>query len=51
VGDPYLPDSDLVAAHTLVERAGSRLALSRTTRFIALAGSTGSGNVQPVSTR
>jgi GTP-binding protein EngB required for normal cell division len=43
VVDPYLPDSDLVAAHTLVERAGSRLALSQDHTVIALAGSTGSG--------
>ena len=40
---PYLPDADLVAAHTLVERAGSRLALSRDHTVVALAGSTGSG--------
>ena len=39
----YLPDGDLVAAHTLVERAGSRLALSRDHTVVALAGSTGSG--------
>ena len=41
--DPYLPDADLVAAHTLVERAGSRLSLSRDHTVVALAGSTGSG--------
>jgi putative protein kinase ArgK-like GTPase of G3E family len=41
--DPYLPDGDLVAAHTLVERAGTRLALSRDHTVVALAGSTGSG--------
>ena len=41
--DPYLPDADLVAAHTLVERAGTRLALSRDHTVVALAGSTGSG--------
>ena len=41
--DPYLPDGDLVAAHTLVERAGSRLALSQDHTVVALAGSTGSG--------
>ncbi|GAB2579734.1 hypothetical protein Aab01nite_55740 [Paractinoplanes abujensis] len=41
--DPHLPDSDLVAAHTLVERAGNRLALSRDHTVVALAGSTGSG--------
>jgi GTP-binding protein EngB required for normal cell division len=43
VTDPYLPDNDLVAAHTLVERAGSRLALSMDHTVVALAGSTGSG--------
>jgi GTP-binding protein EngB required for normal cell division len=43
VVDPYLPDSDLVAAHTLVERAGSRLELSLDHTVVALAGSTGSG--------
>ncbi|GGK95138.1 hypothetical protein GCM10012284_31470 [Mangrovihabitans endophyticus] len=43
VVDPYLPDGDLVAAHTLVERAGSRLSLSRDHTVVALAGSTGSG--------
>ncbi|OJF11384.1 ABC transporter [Couchioplanes caeruleus subsp. caeruleus] len=43
VTDPYLPDSDLVAAHTLVERAGSRLSLSQDHTVVALAGSTGSG--------
>jgi GTP-binding protein EngB required for normal cell division len=41
--DPYLPDSELVAAHTLVERAGNRLSLSRDHTVVALAGSTGSG--------
>jgi putative protein kinase ArgK-like GTPase of G3E family len=41
--DPYLPDGELVAAHTLVERAGSRLALSQDHTVVALAGSTGSG--------
>jgi GTP-binding protein EngB required for normal cell division len=41
--DPYLPDNDLVAAHTMVERAGSRLALSQDHTVVALAGSTGSG--------
>ncbi|MBM2616776.1 50S ribosome-binding GTPase [Actinoplanes sp. LDG1-06] len=41
--DPHLPDSDLVAAHTLVERAGNRLSLSRDHTVVALAGSTGSG--------
>jgi GTP-binding protein EngB required for normal cell division len=43
VADPYLPDGDLVAAHTLVERAGSRLELSQDHTVVALAGSTGSG--------
>lgn len=43
VTDPYLPDNDLVAAHTLVERAGSRLSLSQDHTVVALAGSTGSG--------
>ncbi|AGL13607.1 GTPase family protein [Actinoplanes sp. N902-109] len=43
VTDPYLPDGDLVAAHTLVERAGGRLALSQDHTVVALAGSTGSG--------
>ncbi|MBU2670056.1 50S ribosome-binding GTPase [Actinoplanes bogorensis] len=41
--DPYLPDNELVAAHTLVERAGHRLSLSREHTVVALAGSTGSG--------
>ena len=43
VADAHLPDGDLVAAHTLVERAGTRLALSRDHTVVALAGSTGSG--------
>jgi GTP-binding protein EngB required for normal cell division len=43
VADPYLPDGDLVAAHTMVERAGSRLKLSQDHTVVALAGSTGSG--------
>jgi GTP-binding protein EngB required for normal cell division len=43
VVDVHLPDGDLVAAHTLVERAGSRLALSQDHTVVALAGSTGSG--------
>jgi len=43
VADPYLPDGELVAAHTLVERAGSRLKLSQDHTVVALAGSTGSG--------
>jgi GTP-binding protein EngB required for normal cell division len=41
--DPYLPDSELVPAHTLIERAGNRLSLSRDHTVVALAGSTGSG--------
>jgi GTP-binding protein EngB required for normal cell division len=43
VVDPYLPDNDLVAAHTMVERAGNRLSLSQDHTVVALAGSTGSG--------
>jgi GTP-binding protein EngB required for normal cell division len=43
VVDPYLPDGNLVAAHTVVERAGSRLELSQDHTVVALAGSTGSG--------
>jgi GTP-binding protein EngB required for normal cell division len=41
--DGHLPDDRLVAAHTLLERAGDRLALSRDHTLVALAGSTGSG--------
>ncbi|MFF5176920.1 GTPase [Micromonospora sp. NPDC000316] len=41
--DGLLPDADLVSAHTLVERAGTRLALSRDHTVVALAGATGSG--------
>ncbi|WP_410810500.1 GTPase [Micromonospora sp. 067-2] len=41
--DGLLPDAQLVPAHTLVERAGTRLALSRDHTVIALAGATGSG--------
>ncbi|NJP30714.1 GTPase [Micromonospora thermarum] len=41
--DGHLPDKQLVAAHTLVERAGTRLALSRDHTVVALAGATGSG--------
>ncbi|MEU8405345.1 GTPase [Micromonospora sp. NPDC048842] len=41
--DGLLPDTDLVPAHTLVERAGTRLALSRDHTVVALAGATGSG--------
>ncbi|MEU4621076.1 GTPase [Actinoplanes sp. NPDC023801] len=43
VVDPYLPDGELVAAHTLVERASGRLTLSLDHTVVALAGSTGSG--------
>ncbi|MGW4501069.1 GTPase [Micromonospora sp. NPDC004336] len=43
VVDGHLPDSQLVPAHTLVERAGTRLALSRDHTVVALAGATGSG--------
>ncbi|GIF08062.1 GTPase family protein [Actinoplanes siamensis] len=41
--DPYLPDSELVTAHTVVERASGRLTLSLEHTVVALAGSTGSG--------
>ncbi|KUL26431.1 GTPase family protein [Actinoplanes awajinensis] len=41
--DPYLPDGELVAAHTVVERASGRLTLSLEHTVVALAGSTGSG--------
>ena len=41
--DGHLPADRLVAAHTLVERAGGRLALSRDHTVVALAGATGSG--------
>ncbi|ROT33734.1 GTPase [Micromonospora sp. HM5-17] len=41
--DGHLPDDQLVAAHTLVERAGARLSLSRYHTVVALAGATGSG--------
>ncbi|TDB97035.1 ABC transporter [Micromonospora fluostatini] len=43
VVDGHLPDTQLVPAHTLVERAGARLALSRDHTVVALAGATGSG--------
>jgi hypothetical protein len=39
----HLPDARLAAAHTVVERAGQRLALSRHHSVVALAGATGSG--------
>ena len=41
--DGHLPADRLVAAHTVVERAGDRLALSRDHTVVALAGATGSG--------
>ncbi|MBM7077699.1 GTPase [Micromonospora humida] len=41
--DGEVPDTRLVGAHTLVERAGTRLALSRDHTVVALAGATGSG--------
>jgi GTP-binding protein EngB required for normal cell division len=41
--DDHVPPKELVAARTVVERAGARLALSRDHTVVALAGSTGSG--------
>ncbi|MBX7269866.1 50S ribosome-binding GTPase [Micromonospora sp. Llam7] len=41
--DGHLPDTPLVPARTLVERAATRLALSRDHTVVALAGTTGSG--------
>jgi energy-coupling factor transporter ATP-binding protein EcfA2 len=41
--DGYLPDDRLVAAHTVLERSGDRLARSRHHTVVALAGATGSG--------
>ncbi|MGC4894414.1 GTPase [Micromonospora sp. DT31] len=41
--DGEVPDAQLVAAHTVVERAGDRLALSGRHTVVALAGATGSG--------
>ena len=41
--DGQVPDAQLVAAHTVVERAGDRLALSGRHTVVALAGATGSG--------
>ena len=41
--DGQVPDARLVGAHTLVERAGTRLSLSRDHTVVALAGATGSG--------
>jgi energy-coupling factor transporter ATP-binding protein EcfA2 len=43
VVDGHLPESRLVEARTVIERAGGRLALSREHTVVALAGSTGSG--------
>ncbi|WP_436837506.1 GTPase [Micromonospora rifamycinica] len=43
VVDGEVPDGQLVGAHTLVERAGTRLSLSRDHTVVALAGATGSG--------
>ncbi len=41
--DGLVPDPQLVPAHTVVERAGTRLALSGHHTVVALAGATGSG--------
>ncbi|MDG4790790.1 50S ribosome-binding GTPase [Micromonospora sp. WMMD1102] len=41
--DGHLPDDRLVAGRTLIERAGTRLALSLDHTVVALAGATGSG--------
>ena len=41
--DGHLPPDRLVDAHTVLERAGARLKLSREHTVVALAGSTGSG--------
>lgn len=41
--DGQVPDAQLVTAHTVVERAGTRLALSGQHTVVALAGATGSG--------
>lgn len=41
--DGHLPDDRLGPAYTLVDRAGTRLALSRDHTVVALAGATGSG--------
>ncbi|MFG1675224.1 GTPase [Micromonospora sp. NPDC049282] len=41
--DGQVPDAQLVAGHTVVERAGDRLALSGRHTLVALAGATGSG--------
>ena len=42
-GEGRVPDNRLVPVHTVVERAGQRLSLSRDHTVVALAGSTGSG--------
>jgi hypothetical protein len=39
----HLPESELAAARTVVDRAGERLSLSRDHTVVALAGATGSG--------
>jgi GTP-binding protein EngB required for normal cell division len=41
--DGHLPDERLVGAHTLIERAGTRLALSGDHTVVALVGATASG--------
>ncbi|WP_433530741.1 GTPase [Micromonospora sp. CA-263727] len=41
--DGHLPDTPLGPARTLIERAGTRLSLSRDHTVVALAGTTGSG--------
>ena len=41
--DGHVPESDLVRARTVVERAGERLELSRDHTVVALVGATGSG--------
>jgi GTP-binding protein EngB required for normal cell division len=43
LADDHLPQKLLVPARTVVERSGSRLALSRDHTVVALAGATGSG--------
>jgi GTP-binding protein EngB required for normal cell division len=39
----HIPEPELVAARTVIDRAGERLALSRAHTVVALAGATGSG--------
>jgi hypothetical protein len=41
--DGHLPEPESAAAHTVVDRAGERLSLSRDHTVVALAGATGSG--------